>query len=44
MADYVVVDKEQLENDLNIVADAIREKGGTTEKLEFPLGNETSRR
>lgn len=36
MAELVVVDKEQLENDLTVVADAIREKGGTTEQLEFP--------
>lgn len=38
MADYVVVDKEQLEADLTIVADSIRSKGGTTEKLSFPQG------
>lgn len=37
MAEYVVVDKEQLEADLTVVADAIRGKGGATEKLEFPL-------
>lgn len=38
MADYVVVDKEQLESDLTTVADAIREKGGTTELFAFPQG------
>ena len=38
MADYRVVDAEQLENDLTVVADAIREKGGTSEQLEFPNG------
>lgn len=38
MAEYVVVDKEQLETDLGIVCDAIREKGGTSEQLAFPNG------
>ena len=38
MAEYVVVDKEQLESDLTVVADAIREKGGTSEALAFPNG------
>ena len=38
MADYVVIDKEQLESDLTVVADAIREKGGTSEQLAFPSG------
>lgn len=38
MAEYVVVDKTQLEADLTTVADAIRTKGGTTEQLEFPQG------
>lgn len=38
MAELVVVDKEQLENDLTVVADAIREKGETTEQLAFPQG------
>ena len=33
MADYLVTD-----NDLTFVADAIRAKGGTTEKLAFPTG------
>ena len=38
MADYKVVDAEQLDADLTVVADAIRSKGGTTEALEFPQG------
>lgn len=38
MAEYVVVDKEKLETDLTIVANAIREKGGTSEQLAFPNG------
>lgn len=38
MADYVVVDKEQLESDLTTVADTIRDKFELTEKLEFPDG------
>lgn len=38
MAEYVVIDKEQLESDLTIVADSIRAKANVTEKLEFPLG------
>lgn len=38
MADYRVIDAEQLNADLTIVADAIRAKGGTTEQLPFPLG------
>lgn len=38
MADYVVIDKEQLEADLTTVADSIRAKGGTTEPLAFPQG------
>lgn len=38
MAEYVVVDKSQLEADLTIVADSIRAKGGTTESLAFPNG------
>lgn len=38
MADYKAVDVDQLESDLTIVADAIREKGGTSEQLEFPNG------
>lgn len=38
MAEYVVIDKEQLESDLTVVANAIREKGGTSEALAFPNG------
>ena len=38
MAEFVVVNKEQLESGLGIVADAIREKGGTSEPLAFPNG------
>lgn len=38
MAEYVVIDKEQLESDLTVVADSIRAKGGTSEPLEFPHG------
>lgn len=38
MANYKVVDIDQLESDLTTVADAIREKGGTSESLAFPTG------
>lgn len=38
MANYKAVDVDQLESDLTIVADAIREKGGTSEPLAFPNG------
>jgi hypothetical protein len=38
MAQYKVVDAEQLDADLKIVAVSIREKGGTSEDLEFPRG------
>lgn len=38
MAEYVVVDKEQLEADLTTVAGVIREKFELTEKLKFPDG------
>lgn len=38
MAYDKVVDSAQLDADLKIVADAIREKGGTTEQLSFPQG------
>ena len=38
MANYQVVDADQLETDITTVADAIREKGSTSEKLEFPNG------
>ena len=35
MANYQVVDADQLDENLTSVADAIREKGGTSEDLEF---------
>lgn len=38
MADYVVVDKEQLEADITTVSDSIRGLLETEEKLEFPQG------
>lgn len=38
MADYKVVDTEQLETDLTTVADSIRAKAGTEDKLAFPEG------
>lgn len=38
MATYKLVDTEQLDADLKTVADAIREKGGTTDQLAFPDG------
>ena len=38
MSDLKVVDATQLDADLTIVADAIRSKGGTSEKLPFPQG------
>lgn len=38
MAEYVVVDKEQLESDLTAIADSIRGKADTTESLAFPEG------
>lgn len=38
MAEYKVVDAEKLDADLATVADAIREKGGTSESLTFPQG------
>lgn len=42
MADYKVVDAEKLDADLASVADAIRKKAGTTEKMEFPSGFESA--
>lgn len=42
MADYKVIDAEQLDADLTTVADAIRSKGGTTEQLLFPSGMVTA--
>lgn len=38
MSDYYLVDKTLLDNGLKEVADAIRQSGGTTEKLSFPTG------
>lgn len=38
MAEYVLVDKEKFIADLTTIADVIREKANTTEKLEFPNG------
>lgn len=38
MANYKVIDAEQLDSDLTTVADAIREKGGTDDPLAFPEG------
>lgn len=38
MSDYRVVDIEQLDTDLSIVADAVRTKIGTTESMAFPNG------
>ena len=38
MANYKVVDAEQLDSDLKSVADHIRAKGGTSSDLEFPNG------
>ena len=42
MANYKVVDTDQLDADLKVVADAIREKGGTTDELAFPDGMATA--
>lgn len=38
MADYKMVDIDQLETDLTTIADAIRTKSGATEALMFPEG------
>lgn len=38
MADYRVIDAQQLDRDLTSVANAIRSKTGTTKTLEFPEG------
>ena len=38
MPNYKVVDADRLDSDLEMVADAIRAKGGTSEKLAFPEG------
>lgn len=38
MGNYKVVDADQLDADLTIVGDAIRERAGTSVKMEFPNG------
>lgn len=38
MANYKVVDADQLDADLASVADAIRAKAGTAGKMAFPAG------
>lgn len=38
MANYELVNADQLDSDLTAVGDAIRSKGGTSEKLSFPSG------
>ncbi len=38
MPDYKVVDADQLNADMTSVADAIRAKGGATEKMAWPAG------
>lgn len=38
MANYKVVNSDQLDSDLTVVADAIREKSGTSGKMAFPNG------
>jgi len=38
MANYVLVDADQIDKDLKSVADHIRAKGATTEELSFPDG------
>ena len=38
MANYKLCNSDQLDSDLTTVADAIRSKGGTSAKLEFPSG------
>ena len=42
MATYKVVDADQLNADMTIVADSIRTKGGTTEALAWPDGYKTA--
>lgn len=42
MADYKVVDAAKLDADLGAVADAIRDRAGTTEPLSFPDGMATA--
>lgn len=38
MADYKVVDAQQLDGDLTVLADAIRERAGSEGKMAFPHG------
>lgn len=38
MANYKIVNADQLDSDLALVADSIRSKGGTSEQLAFPDG------
>lgn len=38
MANYKVVDSDQLDADLTTVANAIRERAGTSAKMDFPSG------
>ena len=38
MANYKVVDADQLDQDMTSVADTIRAKGGTSDQLEWPAG------
>lgn len=38
MADYKIVDADELDNGFSIVADSIRAKSGSTEKMAFPEG------
>ena len=42
MATYKIVNADQLDADLASVADSIRSKGGTSEKLSFPDGMKTA--
>lgn len=38
MADYKIVDAGKLEEDLTVLADAIRQRSGTSGKMDFPSG------
>lgn len=38
MPNYQVVDADQLDADITLVADSIRAKGGTSDALSFPVG------
>lgn len=42
MANYKLCNSDQLDSDLTTVAEAIRSKGGTSDKLEFPSGYKTA--